>query len=198
MSATALLALIPALSAQTASTPHPPAFADRSAALGIEPAGQHAAWCDANADGWPDLRTSGALWLNRAGKSFTRIDAPGEGLVADIDNDGVGDLVSFAPIAVARGVRDGDSLRFEPLALPELPKTVSRGVAVGDFDGDGFRVASTTSDHRTVRRDAGGVDPGSGAASSFHIHDPKDAATVLSISPRIVEATLPHRASMRE
>ena len=174
MSATALLALIPALSAQTASTPHPPAFADRSAALGIEPAGQHAAWCDANADGWPDLRTSGALWLNRAGKSFTRVDAPGEGLVADIDNDGVGDLVSFAPIAVARGV------------------------AVGDFDGDGFRVASTTSDHRTVRRDAGGVDPGSGAASSFHIHDPKDAATVLSISPRIVEATLPHRASMRE
>jgi hypothetical protein len=179
MSATALLALIPALSAQTASTPHPPVFADRSAALGIEPAGQHAAWCDANSDGWPDLRTNGALWLNRAGKSFTRVDAPGEGLVADIDNDGVGDLVSFAPIAVARGVRDGDSLRFEPLALPELPKTVSRGVAVGDFDGDGFvdayfggyedwptqttypsilllneggkgfRVASTTSDHRT-------------------------------------------------
>ncbi len=49
-----------------------------------------------------------------------------------------------------------------------------------------------------VQRDAGGVDPGGGAASSFHIHDPKDAAAVLSISPRIAQATLPHRASMRE
>ena len=49
-----------------------------------------------------------------------------------------------------------------------------------------------------VQRDAGGVDPGSGAASSFHIHDPKDAAAVLSISPRTAQATLPHRASVRE
>ena len=53
-----------------------------------------------------------------------------------------------------------------------------------------------------VWRDAGGVDLGGGAASSFHIydspHDFLDAAAVLSISPGIVEATLSHRASMRE
>jgi len=48
-----------------------------------------------------------------------------------------------------------------------------------------------------IWRDACGVDPGGGAASSFHIHDSSDAAAVLSISPRIVEATLSHRASMR-
>jgi enediyne biosynthesis protein E4 len=138
MTELASIALASALLEQSADASQRVIFVDRSAELGVDASGQHAAWCDANADGWPDLRTSGALWLNREGKSFTRVDAPGDGPVADIDNDGIGDLVSFAPIAVARGVRDGDSLRFEPLALPELPKTISRGVAVGDFDGDGF------------------------------------------------------------
>jgi hypothetical protein len=138
MTELASIALASALLEQSADASQRVVFVDRSAELGVDASGQHAAWCDANADGWPDLRTSGALWLNREGKSFTRVDAPGDGPVADIDNDGIGDLVSFAPIAVARGVRDGDSLRFEPLALPELPKTISRGVAVGDFDGDGF------------------------------------------------------------
>ncbi len=52
------------------------------------------------------------------------------------------------------------------------------------------------------RRHACGVDRGGRAASAFHIHDsPHDvpaAAAVLSISPRIAQATLRHRASMRE
>ena len=168
-----------AATAMAATEPAGPVFVDRSAELGIAPAGGHAAWGDVNADGWPDLRAGGVLWLNRAGKSFTRIDAPGEGVIADIDNDGTGDLVSFSPIAVARGVREGDGVRFEAVALPELPKTISRGVAVADFNNDGFldayfggyedwptqatypsilllngsgkgfRVASTTADRRT-------------------------------------------------
>ena len=33
---------------------------------------------------------------------------------------------------------------------------------------------------------------------TLHIHDPKDAAAVLSISPRTAQAALPHRASVRE
>ena len=49
-----------------------------------------------------------------------------------------------------------------------------------------------------VWRDAGGVDLGGGAASTLHVHDSKNVTAVLSISPRIVEATLSHRASMRE
>jgi hypothetical protein len=127
----ALLLLYPALVTPTR-------FVDRSQDFGLAPAGEHAAWGDANCDGWPDLWAGGAVWLNREGKSFTRIDAPGQGVIADIDNDGVGDLVSFAPIAISRGVRDGDSIRFEPVKLPELPPTVSRGVTVGDFNNDGF------------------------------------------------------------
>jgi hypothetical protein len=127
------------LAAAVASeAPAKPVFVDRSLELGISPAGGHAAWGDVNADGWPDLWAGGALWLNREGKSFTRVDAPGQGLIADIDNDGVGDLVSFAPIAVSRGVREGESIRFEPMKLPELPPTVSCGVAIGDFNNDGF------------------------------------------------------------
>ncbi len=124
--------------AVVSEAPAKPVFVDRSLELGISPAGGHAAWGDVNADGWPDLWAGGALWLNREGKSFTRVDAPGEGVIADIDNDGVGDLVSFAPIAVSRGVREGDSIRFEPVKLPELPTTISRGVAVADFNNDGF------------------------------------------------------------
>ena len=127
------------LAAAVASeAPAKPVFVERSLELGISPAGGHAAWGDVNADGWPDLWAGGALWLNREGKSFTRVEAPGEGVISDIDNDGTGDLVSFAPVAVARGVREGDSIRFEPVTLPELPTTISRGVAVGDFDGNGF------------------------------------------------------------
>lgn len=113
-------------------------FTDRSAELGIAPTGSHAAWGDVNTDGWPDLWAGGVLWINREGKAFTRVDAPGEGVIADMDNDGTGDLVSFAPIAVSRGVRDGESVRFEAVKLPELPKSISKAVAVADFNNDGF------------------------------------------------------------
>lgn len=111
-------------------------FVDRGASLGLDAAGSHAAWGDVDGDGWSDLWTGGVLWLNRGGRSFARIDAPGEGVIVDLDGDGVGDLVSFAPVAVTRVVREGEGLRLVPRALPALPETISRGVAVGDFDGD--------------------------------------------------------------
>lgn len=115
-------------------------FVDRSAALGIAPAGEHAAWCDIDGDGWPDLWAGGVLWINRAGKQFTRIEAPGDGLVLDLDNDGTGELVSFSPPAVSRLVREGESFRVAPADgwMPVIPQTVSRGACAGDFNRDGF------------------------------------------------------------
>lgn len=96
------------------------------------------ACCDVDADGWTDVWTGGVLWRNRGGTRFERVEAPGSGLVADLDGDGIGDLVSFAPISVRRGAVAGDgAMRFEPVALPALPETIVRGGAIADLDGDG-------------------------------------------------------------
>lgn len=121
---------------------HAQIFADHSSALGLSLSGGPAAWCDANSDAWPDLYCDGVLWMNREGKAFMRVAVPGagSGVVADLDNDGRGDVISFAPIAVFRNTGDGpDGLpKFEALKMPELPPTSSRGVAVADFNADGF------------------------------------------------------------
>jgi len=119
-------------------------FVDRTTELGITGGGEHAAWGDVNGDGWPDLWMGGVLWINHEGKSFTRVDAPGAGVIADIDNDGVGDLVSLAPPGILRCVRDGTAeggaMRCMPVPCfpTDLPATVARGAAVGDFNNDGF------------------------------------------------------------
>lgn len=122
-----LLASAPPVSAQP--------FTDHSEALGLALGGRAAAWGDINQDGWPDLYCGGKVWLNQGGESFNSVKAAGTGVTADIDNDGLPDLVSFAPIAVLRNI-DGE--RFEAIELPELPETISRGVAVGDYNNDGF------------------------------------------------------------
>ena len=113
-------------------------FVDRTESLGVAPGGEHAAWGDVDGDGWPDLWMGGAIWLNRGGTGFVRVDAPGTGVVADIDNDGLGDLISRAPIGVRRAVARDGAVAFVDVALPAVPQTVSRAVAAGDFNGDGF------------------------------------------------------------
>jgi len=117
-------------------------FVDRSRELGIELGPGPAAWCDVNADGWIDLFCDGVLWVNHNGKSFTRVAIPGagSGVIADVDNDGRGDVISFAPIGVFRntGAADDGLPRFEKMALPDWPETVCRGAAVGDFNNDGW------------------------------------------------------------
>ena len=115
-------------------------FIDRSAELGIAPAGEHAAWGDVNQEGWPDLWAGGVLWVNREGKAFTRVEAPGGGLIVDLDNDGMGELVSFSPLAVWRVVHRGETWGVAAAEgwMPALPQTICRGVVAGDFNRDGF------------------------------------------------------------
>jgi len=126
----AVLILAPACAGQP--------FVDRTAELGCAPGAGPVSWGDIDNDGWPDLYAGGAVWMNRAGRSFERFEAAGNGLIADLDNDGTGDLVSFSPIGLYRGRIEQGVVRFEPIALPALPDTVCRGAAAGDFNGDGF------------------------------------------------------------
>ncbi|MFG0253209.1 MAG: CRTAC1 family protein [Phycisphaerales bacterium JB038] len=112
-----------------------PTFQDRTADLKLTLNGAASAWGDVNGDGWIDLYNGGKVWLNLEGKAFRSLPAKGRGVIADVDNDGLGDLVSYAPIAI---LRNTGKETFEPLPLPELPETIARGAACGDYNGDGF------------------------------------------------------------
>ncbi len=115
-------------------------FVDSTADLGLTLNSGPAAWGDINGDGWPDLACAGAVWINKQGLSFSRVATPVTGIIADIDNDGDGDLIAFAPIAIYRNTAASasDTPTFEPVALPDLPKTLARGAAVGDYNNDGY------------------------------------------------------------
>jgi enediyne biosynthesis protein E4 len=112
-----------------------PTFQDRTGDLKLTLNGNASAWGDVNNDGWPDLYNGGKVWLNLEGKAFRAIAASGQGVIADVDNDGLGDLISYAPIAILRNTGEET---FEPIALPDLPETIARGAACGDYNGDGF------------------------------------------------------------
>ncbi len=122
----------------SASYSHAQTFVDRTDDLGLAIGNGPAAFGDVNGDGWPDLYAGGAVWLNNKGTAFTRIDAQGYGLIADLNNDGLGDLVSISPPAIAFAERHEGVIRFNPIPLPELPSTVCRGAAAADFNNDGF------------------------------------------------------------
>ena len=113
----------------------PAVFKDRTAELGLAPAGDGVCWADFNHDGWVDLGAGGAIWLNHAGTNFAKIAEVGAGVAADFNNDGFTDFFSWSRLKLYRN--DGGT-GFVEFKLPELPKCVSRGAAWGDFNGDGF------------------------------------------------------------
>jgi enediyne biosynthesis protein E4 len=134
----AALAVLPALLWRAAAAPTQPVatvFKDRTAELGLAPAGDGVCWADFNQDGWTDLCAGGVIWQNRAGANFARVAEVGAGVAADFNNDGFTDFFSWSRLKVYRN--DGGRA-FVELKLPELPKCVSRGAVWGDFNGDGF------------------------------------------------------------
>ncbi len=112
-----------------------PAFQDRSTEMGLTIGADAACWVDIDNDGWTDLITSGAVWKNEKGKKFTKIADVGSVVAADFDNDGFVDLFSWSQMKLYHNI---GGAKFEPIPLPELPPTISRGACWGDFDNDGF------------------------------------------------------------
>ena len=78
----------------------------------------------------------GAVWLNEAGRKFTKLkDGIGCAVAADFDNDGFVDLFSWSSLSL---YKNNAGRGFTAVELPALPKCVSRGACWGDFNGDGF------------------------------------------------------------
>ena len=111
-------------------------FTDRTAELGLELANVAACWVDVDNDGWTDLCCGGVVWKNNAGQNFSKL-AEGVGTVvaADFDNDTFVDLFSWSNVQLFRNERGAS---FTPVAMPELPKCVSRGACWADLNGDGY------------------------------------------------------------
>lgn len=111
-------------------------FTDRTVELCPGLTNGQACWADLDNDGWTDLIAGGTAWRNDCGKGFSKLaEGLGATIAADFDNDGYLDLFSWSSLALHRNV---DGKKFAPVALPQLPKCVSRAACWGDFDGDGF------------------------------------------------------------
>lgn len=112
-----------------------PVFEDVTAAAGLALDTGAACWVDVDSDGWVDLCAGGALWRNTEGTGFTKLADVGTSVAADFDNDGFADLFSWTALKL---YHNDAGKGLTEVALPELPRCVSRGACWGDLNGDGY------------------------------------------------------------
>jgi hypothetical protein len=113
----------------------PSVFVDMTAELELAPGDSPACWADLNGDGWTDLISGGAVWINLEGRKFEKRQTVGSCVAADCDNDGDVDLASWSPKAI--WINDGEA-NFTKQELPSLPASVTRGACWTDVNSDGW------------------------------------------------------------
>jgi len=100
-------------------------------------AGRTCAWADYNDDGWVDVLVGNRLFRNNEG-TFTVVSTPpecGEGVWADIDNDGRVDIVTVKGKGAVLRNAGGDA--FELLHTLGIPFSSRPRAACADVNGDG-------------------------------------------------------------
>lgn len=135
----ALALAAPGAAQDNEQTQTPARFVDvtQEAGLAGAHAGRTCAWADYNGDGWLDVLIGGKLFRNNAG-AFSVVSVPeecGEGVWADIDNDGRLDIVTVkGKGAVLRNAGDD---RFELLHTLGIPSNSRPRAACVDANNDG-------------------------------------------------------------
>ena len=111
-------------------------FVDKTSEFGLKLSTSQVACIDYNNDGWVDIYTSGTLWKNNGGNSFSKVFEKGSDAIwADFDNDGFSDFLCY----------DTQHLFWNDLGkgfisreFPKLSSISSRGASWADYNGDGY------------------------------------------------------------
>jgi len=101
-------------------------------------------WADFNNDGFVDMASSGYLWENNGGSSFTSFNGfpfPGtyKPIWADFNNDGNLDCIQTLSATTVRMFYGNGGTSFSEVTLPSLPgSTFYDSASAFDYNGDGF------------------------------------------------------------
>ncbi len=127
------------------------------------------AWADVNNDGWPDMVGKTSVWLNNRDNTFAKSDPfPNLWLISlgDYNNDGRIDVIGYNDGEHgANGLRlyanTADGWKDESAKAKTTDVLlISRGMSLGDFNGDGFLDAFIS----------GWCDPWQGSPEDDHIY----------------------------